>query len=301
MERENRLKKINSLLGIVLVIIGVVYVAVLLKIVIFKYGLTNDLRSISLIPFSFLSMFNGEVSLYVALKNVLGNIFLFVPLGIYLNYFLQKNVGKSILIGFLVSLSFETIQYTVGCGAADIDDLLLNTIGVVMGVLLYKCFISMVDKRCGIQIGMVAFLSLFGICGVLSLYIFAPGVLPTQIERINEEIYVESGLEDFTVSLVATGIDEGELIGDVEKKAYNKSGEIVDFSQNGRYVFASDAIIILENRAYEYSASGDIQKMTITYEEATMEELAQVLEKNRFVYLLLNEKNEIVAISVNIM
>lgn len=68
-----------------------------------------------------------------------GNILLFVPIALILSIvFSIKSKAKIILIAFLTSLSVEAIQYTFGIGVADIDDLILNTVGACLGLLLLK-------------------------------------------------------------------------------------------------------------------------------------------------------------------
>ncbi|AUM97722.1 VanZ family protein [Clostridium botulinum] len=68
---------------------------------------------------------------------------MFIPLGILVPT-LFKNISKKkvIFICFGVSLSFETIQYIFGLGASDIDDLILNTLGGIIGTLLYFTFLK---------------------------------------------------------------------------------------------------------------------------------------------------------------
>ena len=71
------------------------------------------------------------------------NILLLLPLGAYLHYYFRLSIPKTVLVGFLVSLSFETLQYTGLLGIydhpyryADVDDLIANTLGAYIGALL---------------------------------------------------------------------------------------------------------------------------------------------------------------------
>jgi len=74
-----------------------------------------------------------------AFSNVVGNIVIFIPLGVYLSL-LKKNkrVTTNLLFIFLVSLFVEVIQGLLGIGAADIDDIILNCLGGLIGILGYK-------------------------------------------------------------------------------------------------------------------------------------------------------------------
>lgn len=80
-----------------------------------------------------------KVPLLVALSNIFGNIILFVPLGIYLQL-LKKNKKTwiSILIVFMVSLIVETLQFALGIGVADVDDIILNCLGGLIGIFIYR-------------------------------------------------------------------------------------------------------------------------------------------------------------------
>lgn len=71
--------------------------------------------------------------------NFLGNILVFVPLG-FLTPFLWKRFRrfwKVTLLGAGVSLGIETVQLLLPRGT-DIDDIWLNTLGAVLGYLLWR-------------------------------------------------------------------------------------------------------------------------------------------------------------------
>lgn len=75
-------------------------------------------------------------------RNIFINILLFVPMGILLPLMSKKwQVSwKTYLIGFLFSLSIECIQFRTGIGIAEVDDLMNNTIGVMIGFGIYSLF-----------------------------------------------------------------------------------------------------------------------------------------------------------------
>lgn len=80
--------------------------------------------------------------------NVLGNILLFMPLGflIPLTYKKGGNLKKVILIGFLISLTVECGQYFLALRRTDIDDVITNTLGTIVGFLTYKLIKCIVQK-----------------------------------------------------------------------------------------------------------------------------------------------------------
>ena len=91
---------------------------------------------INLIPF--INLFDYE-SQRDMLLNIIGNCAMFIPTGI-LTPILYKHLDsfkKTVLTGFLISLSIEIIQLPFAVRASDIDDLILNTLGVMAGYGIY--------------------------------------------------------------------------------------------------------------------------------------------------------------------
>ena len=71
--------------------------------------------------------------------NIFGNIFLFSPFG-WLGVCVKKfNHFLPITIFFLIAITIiESLQYITGRGVADIDDIFLNTLGMLLGFFLFK-------------------------------------------------------------------------------------------------------------------------------------------------------------------
>ena len=67
------------------------------------------------------------------------NIVLFLPYGVFLKTGRRK-LWVSALIGFGSSLLIEAVEYITNRGVFDVDDLILNTLGVVIGYLLAALF-----------------------------------------------------------------------------------------------------------------------------------------------------------------
>ena len=78
------------------------------------------------------------------LWNVVGNVCVFVPLGIFLPILFARcrNGLLTVLLTLELSLSVEFIQLVTKVGSFDVDDLLLNTIGGLCGFI----FITVYDK-----------------------------------------------------------------------------------------------------------------------------------------------------------
>ena len=110
-------------------------------------------RSINLIPFySIIDYLSGgtEILTKLSFANVAGNIIIFIPFGVYLPLFRKdKKIMANLFLVIITSLFVEVIQWIFGIGTADIDDIILNCIGGLIGILGYKIlsYILRVDKN----------------------------------------------------------------------------------------------------------------------------------------------------------
>lgn len=83
--------------------------------------------------------FNSDVSTHAFAVNIIGNVFLFSPFG-WLGLCISRyNRFFPLTLFFLIAISIiESVQYATGRGVADIDDILLNTLGMLIGFSFYK-------------------------------------------------------------------------------------------------------------------------------------------------------------------
>jgi glycopeptide antibiotics resistance protein len=99
-------------------------------------------RSINLIPFySITEYISGSTANLkrFAFSNLVGNIVIFIPLGVYLPLLKRdKRVIPNLLFIFIMSLFVEIMQGLLGIGASDIDDIILNCLGGWVGILCYR-------------------------------------------------------------------------------------------------------------------------------------------------------------------
>lgn len=98
----------------------------------------NNYGTNNFVPFK--EIFRYDLNSKLFIRNVIGNVLLFVPFGIFTSYYLKnKSIFPSIILSFLVSCSIEFAQSIIG-RTADVDDVILNTMGGVLGYLIYKFF-----------------------------------------------------------------------------------------------------------------------------------------------------------------
>ncbi|MBQ7521209.1 MAG: VanZ family protein [Clostridia bacterium] len=75
-----------------------------------------------------------------------GNLIWFVPVGV-LTKLGGGRLWLAVLVGFLLSLCIETAQFVLGSGISELDDLILNTLGALMGYLGTSLFLARFSKR----------------------------------------------------------------------------------------------------------------------------------------------------------
>lgn len=105
-------------------------------------------RSLNLIPFNFIT----ETWLMSAQKQItqsIANILMFLPLGFIfpIAFAKMRKLWSTTICMMLFSFLIEFIQYFVG-RSADIDDLMLNTLGGILGYFVFHIFSKLFkDKK----------------------------------------------------------------------------------------------------------------------------------------------------------
>lgn len=95
-------------------------------------------------------MYREQIGMAYFAINLLGNVVAFMPFGFLVPVmYREQRKGVSFtghyfrsflfvtLLGFLFSFVIETIQLVTKVGCFDVDDLFLNTLGVVLGYIIY--------------------------------------------------------------------------------------------------------------------------------------------------------------------
>lgn len=102
--------------------------------------------NLNLIPLKTIKMYlrvlersTNDYLLRHAFFNLVGNVVLFIPLGFYLPYLSGKPQSflKCVLCVTGMILVVEAVQYFTLLGSCDVDDLLLNLLGAVIGYVIW--------------------------------------------------------------------------------------------------------------------------------------------------------------------
>lgn len=128
-------------------VLFIIYCVLLIWIILFKLSFTTNeitnlvkVNPINLIPFRY---YNGTRN---HLKEIIQNVIIFIPLGIYLKM-LNKNNKQVILYGFIFSLVLEISQFIFKLGACDITDIITNTSGTILGLLGYLLLVKLFKNK----------------------------------------------------------------------------------------------------------------------------------------------------------
>ncbi|MCI9201735.1 MAG: VanZ family protein [Lachnospiraceae bacterium] len=137
-------------------IVFYIYIAIVIKVIIFKYP-WEDLKAImdtwekgvilegldtaNFTLFKTIKMYINYSYKLNSFENLVGNVVVFVPFGFLLPYIQEKSRKLPVLLlnAFLFVLGIEVFQLFSAFGAFDVDDILLNCFGAVLGWILY-CF-----------------------------------------------------------------------------------------------------------------------------------------------------------------
>ncbi len=109
-----------------------IYISSLFYILTFQddnYGLSN------FTPFK--EIFRYEVFSRPFIKNVFGNIMLYMPFGLFVTAYLNKRkIVPTFILTVITSCSVEIIQSMIG-RVFDIDDIILNVVGGILGAIIF--------------------------------------------------------------------------------------------------------------------------------------------------------------------
>lgn len=146
-------------------VLFILYLVLLIKVILFKYPLfmtvsmfkesfntpfSTKLMYSNFMPFKTISYYlAGKPSLSVAKINLIGNIIAFIPFGAIVPVLFKKfrSMKFTILFSFLLSLLFEIIQLLTSIGAFDVDDIMLNVIGAILGYIIFKIFYKIIENK----------------------------------------------------------------------------------------------------------------------------------------------------------
>ena len=116
-----------------LMLIFGVYILCLFQVVTFQDD--TSWASNNFIPFREILRYKITSRLFI--KNVLGNMIMFLPFGFFVSYYLKvEKIHLPLVLTLIASISIELVQLAIG-RVFDVDDIILNLLGGTIGFFIY--------------------------------------------------------------------------------------------------------------------------------------------------------------------
>lgn len=198
----------SDVLKILSVLIFALYMAALVKVLLLRSPGTaagSSLHQVNLIPFRTIFYYigtalqGGATGLRQAFANIAGNVILFLPFGYFMAIFFSglRSRLRTALVTACFSAMIEILQFILHVGSSDVDDVLLNTLGGLLGFMLLERILSRKPlTRAGYR--KILALSAFLLC---SGYIFAATQYSAQM-----------GIGNTSAIMKATGAETSKML-----------------------------------------------------------------------------------------
>ena len=119
-----------------LTLLFMLYILVLFYIVTYQDPISNSISSYNFIPFKEMLRYKIGSSLFY--KNIIGNLVIFVPFGLFIPYYLKTSKFSIVLgLSLISSLAIEFAQQLIIGRVFDVDDIILNVAGSLIGYILF--------------------------------------------------------------------------------------------------------------------------------------------------------------------
>lgn len=270
-----------------------------------RFALTSSLWQGKAYPLFYAYKEAWQQFSFLQWRNIILNILLFVPLGFLLPMLFSsfQRAWKTYLIGFILTLAIETIQYWTKMGAFECDDILNNTLGTFVGYGWYRIFYWLTQKRRKESVEKNQWLAMIGcqIPALLAVTAFAAlFYLHSKQELGNWSWSYVTPIESLTVSTDRTYSDEETMVriykSQVQTRAqmkeqaeafFDKLGLVIDDSKTRNGV--DESIYYTANKlnmlwiqrlggTYEYTdMSGDAAEEDVS--QQNKQEVREVLRK----------------------
>lgn len=129
----------------------VIYAALVIKVLVFKeiptirignlmfnLGGTNTSGSTNFVPFKTVFLYLRDGYGLITLLNLVGNVIAFVPVGFLVPFvYMHMTWKKSLVLAVATGLAMEGMEVLFRVGIFDIDDVMLNALGVMVGYWVF--------------------------------------------------------------------------------------------------------------------------------------------------------------------
>jgi glycopeptide antibiotics resistance protein len=133
----------SLLLNLFITVIALGYALIMSYLLFYRHRYIGDGFVYNLVPFQTIKRYivhHDHFNFEIWFKNLFGNIVLFIPIGIFLPLLNTKyrRVSTLTVASIILIAVVELIQLLSRVGSFDIDDILLNTLGALLGLMMTK-------------------------------------------------------------------------------------------------------------------------------------------------------------------
>ena len=150
--RTTQIKKQKKIRSNLQKLVFVIYIAIIGKMTLIRGPVSElmdnwtyntvlcKINTANFVPFHTIKLYIRMLPDTLAMLNLVGNVAGFVPLGYLVPLVFKKHSSffKTLVFGLLFILFIEIIQLLTGLGEFDVDDIILNMLGVLLGNIAYK-------------------------------------------------------------------------------------------------------------------------------------------------------------------
>jgi len=133
----------KKLVTVLLWLIAALYAAVMIFLLFRPFSTRMGWRMFNFVPFDTIVKTYWDnrafLNARLVLENLVGNVAVFIPLGLLLQALKRsKGVRLDLLLALLIPVCVEALQVLLMVGSCDIDDVILNFAGIAIGIALYR-------------------------------------------------------------------------------------------------------------------------------------------------------------------
>ncbi|REK69479.1 VanZ family protein [Paenibacillus paeoniae] len=137
--------------NVTVTLLALLYALIMLNLLFLRNRFMMDGYAYNLIPFDTIKhyvVYRDHFNFDTWFKNLFGNLVLFIPIGMFLPLLNTRFRSSLMLIAATVIIIgiIETAQMLLRVGSFDIDDIILNTAGAWIGLMLTRSFMRR-EKR----------------------------------------------------------------------------------------------------------------------------------------------------------
>jgi glycopeptide antibiotics resistance protein len=121
----------------VFVLLFMLYILILFYAVTYQDPISDSISSYNLVPFKEMFRYDFGTSLFY--KNIVGNLLIFVPFGLFVSYVLRTHrLSLIFILSLISSVTIEFAQRLIVGRVFVVDDIILNVTGGILGYVLYR-------------------------------------------------------------------------------------------------------------------------------------------------------------------